>query len=148
MKWLDLPPVWLAASIAIAWAMAGATPGLTVLFPGQRALAVLLALAGLLLMVLAVWTMVRARTTFVPRRDPAALVTSGVFRLSRNPIYLADILMLLAAILWWGAVIALPLVPLLAWIIRRRFIDGEERRVRAGFGQEYEAWAAKTRRWL
>ena len=97
---------------------------------------------------LALVGMVRARTTFIPRRDPAALVTGGLFGITRNPIYLADVMILAGAILWWGALLALPLVPLfMVWITRRYILD-EEARLRAAFGPDYEAWAARVPRWI
>ena len=89
-----------------------------------------------------------ARTTFVPRRDPEALVTAGLFGISRNPIYLADALILLGAVLYWGAVLALPLVPMFMVLITYRYIHDEEDRLRRGFGPEYEAWAASVPRWF
>ena len=89
-----------------------------------------------------------ARTTVIPRRNPAALVTGGVFRLTRNPIYLGDAALLTGAILWWDAPAALPLVPAFVWLITRRFIRDEEARLRAAFGADFDRWAARVRRWL
>jgi hypothetical protein len=57
--------------------------------------------------------MTLARTTVIPRRNPSALVTGGLFAWSRNPIYLADAIILTGAILWLDAVLALPLVAVL-----------------------------------
>ncbi len=57
-------------------------------------MAALLFVAGLLLTVLAMTEMARAKTTIIPRKDPNALVTSGIFRFTRNPIYLGDLFFL------------------------------------------------------
>ncbi|MBL9050839.1 MAG: isoprenylcysteine carboxylmethyltransferase family protein, partial [Tabrizicola sp.] len=84
----------------------------------------------------------------VPRRDPSALVTQGVFSFSRNPIYLSDALILLGAILWLDAVPALPLVASFAWLIQTRFIRDEETRLTLAFGPEFDLWAGRTRRWF
>jgi len=100
------------------------------------------------LMLLAVAQMALARTTFIPRRDPAALVVGGVFRVSRNPIYLGDALILTGAILYWGAWLALPLVPLFGVWITRRYILDEEARLRRGFGAGFDDWAARVPRWI
>ena len=80
--------------------------------------------------------------------EATGLVLRGPFRLSRNPIYLADVAFLLAAILWMDALFALPLVPAFMILIRRRFIEGEEARLRAAFGAAFDGWAARVRRWL
>lgn len=147
-KWIDLPPLWLALTLLIAWGISLVVPGLG--FGGAWAgwAGVALVGAGLLLMGLAAATMMAARTTVIPHRDPLALVTGGVFRLSRNPIYLGDALVLAGFILRWDAVPALVLVPVFVWLIDRRFIRAEEARLRAAFGAEFETWAARTRRWI
>ncbi len=140
---LDIPPLWLGLALVASWAL-----GWVWSVPGLAGLGVALVLAGLAMMGLAVGGMVLARTTFIPRRDPTALVTGGLFRISRNPIYLADALILAGAILYWGAVLALPLIPLFMMWITRRYILEEEARLRAGFGPRYDAWAAQVPRWV
>lgn len=144
---LDLPPLWLVVFVGVVWLMAHA---LAVTLFGELgdALAAGLVVAGLGLMALAVREMARARTTVIPHRSATALVTSGVFRLTRNPIYLGDVALLLAAILWWDVPLALPLVPLFMLVIRERFIRDEEARLRAGFAAEFGEWSTRVRRWL
>ncbi len=148
MKWLDLPPIWLAGFMALGWAIGHWFPGLTAESGWLRVTGRTLIGTGLVLMLLAVIQMRRARTTIIPHRQPAALVTKGVFRFSRNPIYLGDALILTGAILWWGAVLALPLIPVFLWLITQRFIRPEEKRLRAGFGGDFADWCDSTRRWL
>lgn len=146
-KFVDLPPVWLMAFIGAVWLLAQAVP--LPIFGGLGdGLAVLLALIGLTLFAAAVWEMTRARTTVIPHRAASALVTSGVFRLSRNPIYLGDVFFLLAAILWLDVPLALPLVWVFVRVITVRFIEGEEARLRAGFGAAFDDWASQVRRWI
>lgn len=146
-KFLDLPPLWLVAFVAAAWGIDRVLP-LDLIGRSGDALAGLLALAGAGLFGGALAALWRAKTTVIPHLMPRALVTGGVFRLSRNPIYLADAAFLLAAILWMDALAALPLVGLFMWVIRRRFIEDEEARLRAAFGDAFEGWAARVRRWL
>lgn len=146
-KGIDLPPLWLAAMLCLVWGIGKAWP-LQAFGAAGDAAALVLALAGAALFLGAVVEMRRARTTVIPHRQASALVTSGVFRLSRNPIYLADAAFLLAAILWWDVPLALPLVPAFMWLIRQRFIRDEEARLRAAFGPAFDAWSGRTRRWL
>ncbi|WP_424942960.1 methyltransferase [Aliiroseovarius crassostreae] len=148
MKVLDLPPVWLLGMMALAFAIARLFPGITVDLPWMKAVGVGLAGLGLIIMAAAMWEFLRAKTTIIPRQIPSAFLQRGIYRLSRNPIYLGDALVLFSAILWWGAPLALPLVPLFILLITHRFIKGEERGLRARFGAEFEVWAGKTRRWL
>ena len=103
---------------------------------------------ALSLMVAAALEMRRARTTVIPRRTPSALVTSGVYEYSRNPIYLADALLLSGLYLYWGALVAMPLVALFMQVLTRRFIVPEEARLRQIFGAEFNAYKSRTRRWI
>jgi len=149
-KWIDLPPVWLAVFLALAWVQARAMP---VPAPaGLRAIADLggglMVGGGVLLILLAALALRRARTTVIPHRDPAALVASGVFRRSRNPIYLGDALVLTGLALAWEAWPSLALVPLFVWLITDRFIRPEEERLRAAFGRAFDDYTRRTRRWL
>lgn len=147
MRHLDYPPVWLLAVLGLAWAQVALLP------MGQgpgwlRHLGTAIALAGGALMLLAVPEFLRARTTIVPHRVPGTLITSGIYRISRNPIYLADALILAGLCLRWGAWPSLVLVPLFAAIITRRFILPEEERLGAAFGRDYSAYTARVRRWI
>jgi protein-S-isoprenylcysteine O-methyltransferase Ste14 len=146
MKWLDLPPVWLAGALALVLAqdryLPLGGPG------GAHLLGGALVGLGLALMGAAAVEMARARTTIIPHRDPHALVTSGIFRLSRNPIYLGDALVLAGVSVWLGAWLGLLLVPVFMALIVHRFILAEEERLRQGFGPAFSDWAATTRRWL
>lgn len=142
LRQIDIPPLWLGVFLLMAWALS-----FLIAVPFVAAGLVLIA-AGAALMVLAVLQMVLARTTFIPRRNPAALVSGGVFAISRNPIYLGDALILSGVILFWGALFALPLVPAFMWLITRRYIRDEEMRLHAAFGADYTRWAARTGRWI
>lgn len=144
---IDLPPIWLAAFVAAVWGLGRLLP-MPVFGAAGEALAVLLVVIGIVLTSAAALQMMQARTTVIPHRQPQALVTGGVFRLSRNPIYLADAGFLLAAILWFDVILALPLLPLFVWLIQRRFILPEEARLRAGFGAAFDLWSTHVRRWI
>lgn len=147
LKMFDLPPVWLGIALFSVWSMGVLLP-VAVFGVAGKWLGAGLAAAGVLLMVLAALEMWRARTTLVPHRSPSSLVTSGVFRFSRNPIYLGDSLFLLGAVFWFDALAGIIMVPLFMKLIERRFICGEEARMRGIFGEEFEKWASDVRRWV
>ena len=140
---LDIPPLWLALALAVVWAMGQGLGG--VAWP---AVGLGLIVLGLAVVVGAAAQMALLRTSFVPRRDPTALVTGGFFAYSRNPIYLGAVLVLLGAVIYWGAWVALPVVPLFIWWITLRYILDEEARLRAGFGFAFEHWAQRVPRWI
>ena len=148
-NWIDIPPVWLVAMLVLAWVQSTQyTLGLT--FGGAWAdfAGGILVGGGLVLMLLAFTEMRKQKTTLVPHRDADRLVTSGIFKRSRNPIYIGDALILAGLILRWDAVLALPLVPVFVWIIEKRFVIPEENRLRRKFRMDFARYCEKTRRWV
>lgn len=119
-------------------------------FALQVPVAAALLAAGVVLMVAAVASLVAAKTTINPLQPSRAstLVTRGVFRLSRNPIYLGDVLILAALAVWLGQIANVALVAAFAWYIDRFQIRPEERALCARFGAQYAAYCAQVRRWL
>lgn len=147
MKRLDYPPVWLAGFVALAALIGAVAPGPDLGIAGSVAGTALLGL-GVVLAVLAAMRFRRAATTIVPHREPDALITTGIYRFSRNPIYLGDLLILAGLALMFDAPLALVLVPVFGVVLTRRFIAPEEARLRAAFGAAFEDYARRTRRWL
>jgi len=90
----------------------------------------------------------RAGTAVKPFVPASALVTDGVFRVSRNPMYLGLALVLAGAALLLGSVPALVVAPAYAAWVGSRFIVREERQLAAQFGDAYSAYRAGTRRWF
>jgi len=149
MKWIDLPPVWLFVALTGTYWLGEVQPfGLSLDHPVTQFLAAVLIGAGLILMLLAVTEMRRQKTTIIPHLEADRLVQSGIFKRSRNPIYLGDVLLLAGFILRWDAPVALPLIPVLFWILETRFILPEEDRLRRKFRQDFYRYTQKTRRWL
>ncbi|SMP00172.1 methyltransferase family protein [Paracoccus laeviglucosivorans] len=139
-----LPQAWLVpfglAGLMLGWLL----PDL----PRLRPLGWLIVAGGLALMGWAALVMQRARTTVWPGQRPARLVTWGPFALSRNPIYLGDLILLAGVFLVANAPAGLVVLPGFALFLTRRFILSEEAMVQDAFGAEFSAYRRKTRRWL
>lgn len=145
MTYLNLPPVWLAGFIAAAWGVSRVTsPGP----PGLVWAGTALVLAGIALMVWAAIAFRRAGTTIVPRERPSALVASGPYMWSRNPIYLADLVILAGAALILRAPWAVLLVLPFQQVLLRLFILPEEAVLEQDLGRPYLDYKARVRRWL
>lgn len=142
----ESPPTWLLLFLCLAALQARFLP-LIDAGPLGRMSGTALILCGAILFIAALLQFRRHRTTVMPRETPVAMIDSGIYRRSRNPIYLADAMFLTGAALLWDAA-SLLLVPLFVWIITRRFIIGEESGLRAVFGAAFDRYAAQTRRWL
>lgn len=145
----DIPPLWLVITVMVAWCQARFLPlGISVDHPVPRMMGGLLVGAGVILIVAAAFQLWRARTTVIPHRTPTELVTTGVFALSRNPIYLADALILTGLILRFDALPSLVLVPIFVWWIESHFIVPEEDRMRAMFDAAFARYEQNVRRWV
>lgn len=144
---LDLPPVWLALFIALGWMQSRWLP-VGVAGLQWRGIGAVMVGFGLLLTLVAAIQFLRHRTSIIPGHTPDALITGGIYQLSRNPIYLADVLILSGACLWMGALLGLVLAPVFILLIQRRFILPEEQRLRAAFGTDFDRYSAEVRRWI
>lgn len=89
----------------------------------------------------------RHKTSIIPRQNPRQLITSGPFKISRNPIYMGFAMIILAMVLKTGAASSLLALIGFVWVIQKRFINDEEAKIRDQFGQEAQNWFAATRRW-
>jgi len=143
-----VPPLLYAVPLGVGLALHAAAP-LTI--PGRPGTAVLggaLVVGGALLVASAAGTFRGRGTTILPHRPVATLVTSGVFRLTRNPMYvgLAAAYAGVAALLgsWWP----LALLPLVLVAVDRLVIAREEPYLARAFGAQYEAYRRRVRRWL
>lgn len=146
-----IPPPVVAALIAAAmWGISSLQPALSLAPAMRQFLAATLAIVGVTFDLLGLWAFRRSRTTINPLkpRKASALVTGGVYRVSRNPMYVGLALLLAA----WAVHLSMlwPLLgPALFVFYMNRFqIGPEERVLRGKFGEAYAAYAARVRRWL
>jgi protein-S-isoprenylcysteine O-methyltransferase Ste14 len=143
-----VPPVWLGIGLVTIALLHRYLP-LAALIPAPwHHAGIAIALAGL---ALGGWTTVlfsRARTTLIPYRESSALVTSGPFRFTRNPIYLGMALVLLGACVFAGSLTPFAVVPAFVVVIQRFFISGEEAMLAQKFGAEFAAYCGRVRRWV
>lgn len=84
----------------------------------------------------------------MPFSKTTALVVTGPYRFTRNPMYLGMLLVLLGIALWLGTLVPLLVVPLLALALQKGFVEKEERLLEEQFGDEYRAFRARVRRWI
>ena len=127
MKWLELrvpPPLVMALVAVLMWLAARSLPALDFAVPARIALAVTLAAIGLLIARAALVQFWRARTTPNPMKphESSRLIDAGIYRLSRNPMYLGDLLLLAGWALWLANIAAVLglLAIMVAALLRRR----------------------------
>lgn len=144
------PPTLLVAAAAGGWLLGRSWP---LPWPGlddwpARLLGIGFGVGGLLLMAWAALALRRHKTTIMPHKGSTALVTNGPFRRIRNPIYVADVLLLLAAAEITKGLWIVLLVPVFALLVTWLAIIPEERHLEARFGDTYREYKARTRRWI
>ncbi|MEM1275680.1 MAG: isoprenylcysteine carboxylmethyltransferase family protein [Pseudomonadota bacterium] len=144
IKWIDIPPVWLIGFMVLA----SATTGFEPLWPELIWFGRILILLGIFLILWAAVAFRRARTTIIPKQRPSALVDSGPFKYSRNPIYLADLLILAGWSISHGLTVASGATFALLFVLEWRFIRKEEDVLEADLGQPYLDYKARVRRWI
>jgi protein-S-isoprenylcysteine O-methyltransferase Ste14 len=108
----------------------------------------LLVAAGVLLAAASVGLFARSRTTIVPHARPRSLVTSGPYRFTRNPMYVALTVAYLGVAALAGSILALPMLLIPLVVLNFVVIPFEEQRLRELFGQTYADYCARVGRWL
>lgn len=148
---LKVPPPAAALVVAVAmWLVAYGLDSLSFALPARRVVSIVLAAAGIAISTAGTWSFWRARTTVNPTRPEAtsSLVATGIYRFTRNPMYLGLFLVLAgwAAHLANAAALAGPL--LFALYVTRFQILPEERALATKFGPAFDAYKLRTRRWI
>lgn len=147
-KQLNVPPVWLLGTLLIMWLWSSWLPIAKFGGTWSKALGALVIVGGMALALWAVKQFMDQDTPVHPRRKPTTLLTDGLYARSRNPIYLAMVVVAFGAALCFGTVGAFIPVAALFWILQDLFIAGEEHHIEKNFGEEWTAYAVRTRRWL
>jgi len=142
------PPATFALAVVLLLALAAALPGPRTLRDAWRLVGILPLAGGVALHGWA-WRLFRRRGTSVRAGEiPGELVTGGPYRWSRNPMYLAGILVLAGLALAVGRTTPLLIPFLYAWIVRIRFLPAEERVLERRFGERYLRYRERVRAWV
>jgi len=143
-----LPPTYLWIAMIVMVALHFALPAAkNIHFPWQLIGLLPLAL-GAALNIIADRAFRTAKTTVKPFQESTALITDGVYRISRHPMYLGFVLMLLGLAILLGSLTPLWVVPIFAIVMDRVFIVVEERMLAEKFGQAWLDYKAEVRRWV
>jgi protein-S-isoprenylcysteine O-methyltransferase Ste14 len=149
---LRVPPVLVVVACALAmWLVARALGPSPLPAEPRLAIAVLFVLAGMALAVAGIREFRVARTTVNPLQpeQAAAMVTSGIYRYTRNPMYLGMFCLLAAWAAWLGRLTPFVIgLPAFVLYMNRFQIVPEERALERLFGPAFRDYAASVRRWI
>jgi protein-S-isoprenylcysteine O-methyltransferase Ste14 len=148
---LRVPPLIVALIVGAAMCcLSVAAPALSRDFPGRVSIAAVLILVGIAIAVAGVIEFRRARTTVDPRypESSTSIVTSGIYRVTRNPMYLGFLLWLIALATFLANPLALAGPVVFVAYMNRFQIRPEERALSARFGSSYDSYLTRVRRWI
>jgi protein-S-isoprenylcysteine O-methyltransferase Ste14 len=143
-----LPPRLVLILLAAMVALHLLLPGAALLVLPYNLAGAVVAAAGFAITLSGARMFSRVGTNIRTFNEPGVLVTDGLFRWSRNPMYLGFVLLLLGTAMLLGTATPFLAVALFAVVADRWYIRFEERAMKAKFGADYAAYMHRTRRWI
>lgn len=144
----DLPPIWWLGSITFIYLGKWLIPGVHIKSGLLLAVSWVLLVAAIGLVGWSALWFWRKKTPIEPHHRAKSLIIEGPFRLTRNPIYLALVMITVSSALGHGSVIGLLSAAALWWVLDYRFAGPEEALLHDTFGAEADAYLRRTKRWL
>lgn len=142
------PDIFLVLLIALSLALHFYCPVAEVLHSPATIVGAFLSVAGFVVSTVANLSLLNHHTSIQPFAKPSELIQTGIFRYSRNPVYLGMLLVLTGINLFLGSATAL-LVPLVFLIVfNSDIIPSEEKKLQEVFGERYAAYKKSVRRWI
>ncbi len=145
---LDIPPVYLFCSAMLMLLLHLGLPGPQLVHGPWRWLGLLPIIGGIALAIAAERAFKRAGTAVLPFSEPSAVVTTGPFAFSRNPMYLGTMLCLVGWAILLGSLVPFVVIPAYFALIHYRFVLREEPFMAERLGEAYNAYRRRVRRWL
>jgi protein-S-isoprenylcysteine O-methyltransferase Ste14 len=142
------PPLIYLAGLGVGFALEALLPGSSVPAAVQWGLGGVLVVAGVALLLSFNTAFSRRGTAVEPWKPTTAIVTTGPYRISRNPAYLGMALVYAGVALMSDALWVLAPLPVVLAVVDRGVIAREERYLERKFGQEYVDYRSRVRRWL
>src|SRR5215467_11123188 len=144
------PPAVMLLFAASMWLLSASESSMALALPWRQTLAITVWCLGITISLAGVLEFWRAKTTINPLNPEAAsaMVTSGIYHYSRNPMYVGLLFALVGWALWLSHLIAFALLPFFVLYINRFQIEPEERALAAKFGEEFRQYRSSVRRWL
>ena len=153
MKQLELlipPPLVMLLVGLLMWVLSKMFPGLTVVWLQSAVAAAATVLLGIVISLTGIVTFKQAHTTIDPKQpaQTSTLISSGIYRYSRNPMYLGVLIVLLGWAIYLGNLVSILATAVFVAYITRFQIIPEERLLHEKFESEFQSYKNKVRRWL
>lgn len=150
MKLLVPPPLVAAISALLMWGIASQFDALRFAFPLQEIVAYALIVSGISIDIVSILAFRRVKTTVTPLvpEKASSLVVTGLYRFTRNPMYLGLLLVLIGIALLLGSFVNVAVIVAFVAYITAFQIRPEEERLTEVFGARYVAYTREVRRWI
>lgn len=142
------PPLIAIVFLVFEWLLDRYVPIVSFQSESLRQFGMALAGVTIVLAFIAVIAFFAHRTTLNPHGKPSTMITGGIYRITRNPMYLSLTLLLIGGAVYLGSVTPFVLPIVFIALITNMFIIPEERMMTELFGEQYTQYAAKVRRWI
>lgn len=145
---IAFPPMLYGSTLVLGLLLSYLFPTPLLRAPLVLSLGAILTIIGVSTLLLAFRGMIQHQTTIHPNGATTAIVSTGIYRYSRNPMYLSLTLIYVAvsvmANAWWGLLLLVPLL----MVVQRGIVEREEQYLIRKFGDEYRRYQTQVRRWL
>ncbi len=144
------PPFYLVISLFLMWLIDTFVPIGGFLSPYINRIGIILIVLAILLDILLLIQFLRSKTTPNPLypEKTSRLITSGLYRYSRNPMYLGMVIILCGWGLYLGSWLSLAIVPFFIMLLNKTQIAAEESILKKNFGKDYRYYQQQVRRWI
>jgi len=142
------PPLIFAIPGTIAALAGRAFPVQVMPQPFALTLGIVLTVAGIALTIWALPKFRQAQTSLMPYKPTTAIISTGPFAITRNPLYLGMTLLYVGITLIGNTIWPLVLLPFVLAVVQRGVIEREERYLERNFGDEYLRYKSRVRRWI
>jgi len=118
--------------------------------PDFKAIGIIFLILGLIIIFLAVLKFIKIKTTVDPTRPhkTSNLVISGIYKITRNPMYLGMLFLIMAYTIYTNNVVGSITIPIFIFYINKFQIEPEEIEMRKKFGESFENYCKKVNRWI
>ena len=148
MKSGILPPTYFIISLLLSVGLHFVFPVKKVIYPPYTYLGIVFIIFGIVLNIWSDSLFKKKKTTVKPYENPAEIETSGPFRISRHPMYLGMVAILLGVAIVLGSLITFVFPVLFVILMEIMFIPLEEKNIEKVFGKKYLEYKKKVRRWI
>lgn len=144
------PPVFALGAVLVLYGGDKILPGLSIHPQGQWFVGAACVVLGVVIAAISVRRFLQEKTTITPvhPENASALVTGGIYRYTRNPMYLGMAFCIAGIGIGLGALLTLVVLPIFVWLISHIQISIEEQALEKLFGAAYRDYISKVRRWI